>query len=237
MGMPTTPLPPITPLPVLVKSSDSEPPDGAGHLFDFRDPDISGLHVVTGKDVSSVLKEWERSQPKKSALVNGLAKMQRAQREGNWTVFQNALDSVKTRVPHGSDAEFSFIRNSRDWGQAAWAYSGLTSNLLQKARFAIWYSTQGKGIPRPGLYCPDWDVAVYAIVGMGNIRFCQKPGCGKPFIARPSSDPKNEQTHCLGGACANAHRVARWRAAHPQRAKHQRRERAELKPKTRRGHN
>jgi hypothetical protein len=95
------------------------------------------------------------------------------------------------------------------------------SNLLQAARFIIWYSTKEQEGPRPGLYCPDWEVAVYAIAGMGQIRFCKKPGCCVPFIPRFfSPDKGNEQKYCTP-AHANADRAARSKAK--KKAKEKRR--------------
>lgn len=70
-------------------------------------------------------------------------------------------------------------------------------------------------------YCPDWEVAVYAIAGMGQIRFCKKPGCCVPFIPRFfSPDKGNEQKYCTP-AHANADRAARSKAK--KKAKEKRR--------------
>lgn len=230
MGMHSNPLPPIT---LLVKSSETAPLDGAAHLFHPKDPDISGVHVVSKEEVFGVVDEWKHNDPERRHLVSGIALMQQAVREKDleefrtgWTRFQKALDAVKLWVPHWSDADLTFIRESHDWRQAAWAYSGLMSNLLQTAQFIMWCPTNTKGeitdVPRLGLYCHDWEVAVYAGVGMDNIRFCRKPGCGNPFIPRVSADPDSDQKYCPGGKCANAARVAKWKAAHPRRAKQQR---------------
>ncbi len=208
MGMPISPLPPVTPLPVLVKSSDSARPDGVGPLFNPKDPDISGLHVVSQKEAFSLLDRWKDTQPREWVLVCGIALLQRAQKDRDWSAFQKAIDSVQRWVPHWGDAEIAYVRGSKKWKEAAWAYSGLMSNLLQTARFIIWYSTRHNEVPRPGLYCPNWEAAVYAIVGMGHIHFCKKPGCGAPFIPRFfSPDKDNEQKYC-SPAHANAHRVA-----------------------------
>jgi hypothetical protein len=238
MGMTTTPLPTLTPLPVLVKSSDHLSVDGAGHLFSPQDPDISGLHLVSKKEAFSIVDEWRHANPEQWNLVNGIALFQQALRgrdwadfQKAWAHFQNALDLVQRWVPHWSDAEIAHIRGSKKWKEAAWAYSGLMSNLLQKSRFIIWYSPKDER-HRPGLYCPDWELAVFAIVGMDHIRFCKKPGCGKPFIPRfisPNGDRDNEQKYCPGGVCANAHRVAQWKAKHPERAKVQRRKKTARK--------
>jgi hypothetical protein len=188
--------------------------DGAGTLFPQKDTEISGLHVVSKKEAFSRLDKWKKSHPERRQLVSGAALMQNALREKDWPRFQNALDLVQQWVPHfAGDAEIRHIRGSNSWKKAVWAYSGLMSNLLQTARFIIWYSPKDNRL-RPGLFCPDWEVAVYAVVGMDYIRICKKPGCGEPFIPVPNQE-------CCTQAHANALRVAVWKIAHPERAKEQ----------------
>jgi hypothetical protein len=132
-------------------------------------------------------------------------------------MFQNALNSVRQYVPHfWGESEIEDIRGSKSWKRAGWAYSGLMSNLLRTARFIIWYSTKSK-VPRPGLYCPSWEVAAYAVVGMDHVRICKKPGCGALFIPRffrvmePVGPSDNSQKYCTQ-AHANADRVAKSKA-------------------------
>lgn len=217
MGMATRPLPTISPLPVLIKSTDAYPLDGAGTLFTTKGTEVTGLHVVTREEAFSHLDKWKRPHPELWRLVGGVATLQRAQREKDWMLFQSALDLVQLWVPHfGGDAEIRHIRGSNNWKEAGWTYSGLMSNLLQTARFIIWYSPKDNRL-RPGLFCPDWKVATYAVVGMNHIRICKKPGCGAPFIPSPKAPKdgsKNVQAYC-SPEHGNAERVARWKKLHP----------------------
>jgi len=175
-------------------------------------------NVQVVKDVSSEVERWKTAHPARWACAKGIDQIQKTMREpGEWAVFKSAIDLVQQELPPW---QLKGIRESKNWQTAAWAYSGLMSGLLQDCRFVIWYSTKGKGTPQPGLYCPSWKDAVYALLGMDHIRLCER--CGELFIPRPTSDPKNEQRYCPGGACANAARVARWKKLHPQRAKAQR---------------
>lgn len=215
--MTTRPLPAITTLPVLIKSGDSASVDGSGTLFPTKNTDTEywGLHVVSMREALSHVDEWKSSHPERWRLITGVALMQRAQKERNWVLFQEALDRVWQKVPHIFSAEIPHIRGSKNWKKAIYAYSGLMSNLLQTSRFVIWYSTRDSRI-RPGLFCPDWEVAVYAMVGMDHVRICKKPGCGEPFIPGPKTTKE-----CCTQAHANALRVALWKAANPERAKEQ----------------
>lgn len=210
--MTTNPLPTITPLPVLIKSGHEASVDGVGAIFISDRPEISGLHVVSQREAFAHLDKLKRSQPDQWRLVSGLALLQRALKEQDWSLFQNALDLVKMYVPHVFTAEIHRMRGSGKWKDARWAYSGLMSNLLQMSRFIVWYSSKDQQ-PQPGLFCPDVLVSVYAVVGMDHMRKCEKPGCDAFFI--PS---KKEHTHC-SEAHANAHRVARWKKSHPEQAK------------------
>jgi hypothetical protein len=208
MGMNNTPLPHITPLPLLIESSEQLRLDGMAHLFDSQSTHITGVHMVSSKEAFSVLDRWKLSRPDVWKMVSGIALIQLAQKERDWSAFQNGLDLVKPAVPRISDSSLEGRRNSKSWQVAAWLYSGLMSNLLQMARFVFWFPDKADGVPMPGLYCPNWEVALYANVGMGNVRFCKKPGCGVPFIPRFFSPGKdNEQKYCKP-AHANAHRVA-----------------------------
>lgn len=206
------PLPRVIPVPVLIRSNDHTSVDGVGTLFTLQDTEISGLHVVSKQEAFAHLDKWERSKPDVQQLVRGAALMQRAQREKNWISFQNALDLVQKWVPCVlGDAEIQHIRGSKSWKKAGWAYSGLMSNLLQTTRFTMWYSPKDNRL-HPGLFCPDWEVAVYAIVGMDHIRICKKPGCGVPFIPDPM------QEYC-NPAHGNSDRVARSKAKKRRREK------------------
>ena len=210
MGMVNKPLPPtlptITPISVLVRSSDNLPLQGVGTVFpNAKDTEITGLHVVSKKEAFTHLDKWKQSHPEQWQLVCGVAAMQRAQRERKWTLFQSALDLVQEWVPQ-IGAEITYFRDSGSWKKAGWVYSALMSNLLQTSRFIIWCSPKDLQ-PHPGLFCDQLEVAVYAVVGMDCIRICKKAGCGKAFIPGPSI-----QEYCPGGACANADRVARSKA-------------------------
>jgi hypothetical protein len=224
------PLPTVTPLPVLIKSSAHATLDGAGTVFEHG-TEITGLHVVSKEEVLEHLDQWKRSHPKLWQLVGGVAALQRAQSERDWRLFQSALDLVQQKVPHfWGRSEIEHVRDSESWKDAGWTYSGLVSNLLQTARFIIWYSAKEKGLLRPGLYCPSWEVAVYAVVAMEYIRFCKKPGCGEPFVPRhvsPGAD--NEQRYCTP-AHANAERVARAKSR--KRAAEQEQRRVEKRRQT-----
>jgi hypothetical protein len=195
--------------------------DGVGHLFNPKSLyTFANLHVVLREEAFSRLDKWESAQPGRYKLAKGIALLQLAQKERDWSAFQNALDLVQRWVPHVGN-RISVLHGSKNWKSAALAHSGLMSNLLQAARFIIWYSTKEQGGPRPGLYCPDWEVAVYAIAGMGQIHFCKKPGCGVPFIPRFfSPDKRNEQKYCTQ-AHANADRAARSKANKKAKAKRQ----------------
>jgi hypothetical protein len=215
MGVVNKPLPAITPMSVLVKSSDNAPLHGVGTLFpNSEDTETTGLHVVSNKEAFAHLDKWKQSQRERWRLVCGVAEMQLAIREREWAKFQRALDSAQKWVPHVFSAEIEHYRDSRNWKKAGWAYSSLMCNLLQACRFIIWYSPKDNR-PHPGLFCSDWEVAVYAVVGMDCIRVCKKPGCGKAFIPGLST-----QEHCPGGACANAERVARSKAKKKARGTH-----------------
>ncbi len=222
--MKSRPLPTITPLPVLIRSSEHFSLDGVGTLF-TKNTEISGLHVVSKKEAFSQLDEWKHIHPKRRQLVSGVALLQRALRERDWVLFQGAIDLVQRYVPHfGGRTEIDYVRASKRWKEVGWAYSGLISNLLQKAHFMIWYSPKDNRL-RTGLFCPDWEVAVYAVFGMDYLRICKKPGCGEPFI------PIQKSQECCKQAHANALRVALWKAANPERAKEQaRRKKAAHEP-------
>jgi len=200
MDMATGPLPTITPLPVLIKSSRNASVDGAGTLFATQGTEITGLHVVSKEEARTRLK---RAHTDVQRVCIGLTMLQRAQKEREWPVFQEALDVVRKWVPHFWESEIDSLRSKVNWKAAGWTYSGLMSNLLQKAHFIIWYSTKDGGELRPGLFCPNWEVATYAVVGMDHIRRCEKPGCDEFFIPK-----QDTQTHCTP-AHGNAHRVAR----------------------------
>lgn len=202
MDMATGPLPTVTPLPVLIRSSDHASVDGVGTLFTQKDTETTGLHVVSKGEALIRLKH---AHPDVRRVCIGLTMLQRAQKEREWPVFQEAVWAVRKWVPHRGDAEIESLRSKVNWQKAGWTYSRLMSNLLQKAHFIIWYSTRDESRPRPGLFCPNWEVATYAVVGMDHVRRCEKPGCDKFFI--PEQDT---QTHCTP-AHGNAHRVARWK--------------------------
>lgn len=216
---------PITPLPLLIKSSERLPLDGMAHLFDGQNTFITGVHLVSDKEALLVLERWKLARTDVWKIVRGIELLQGALKEPDWTAFQDALDLVKPAVPRISDSSLEGRRNSKNWQVAAWLYSGTMSNLLQGARFVFWCSAKADGVPRPGLYCPNWEVALYANAGMGHVRFCKKPGCGAPFIPRffrPGK--KNEQKYCTAKH-ANAHHVALSKAkkAREQNAKKTRR--------------
>jgi hypothetical protein len=212
--MKSKPLPPITPLPVLIRSSEHTSLDGAGTVFG-EDTEITGLHVVSKEEALSG-KGWKTLGTKQRQLVSGVALLQRALRDKDWMAFQTALDLVQTRVPRVHDGHIRGIRGSKKWTLARWAYSGLMSNLLQKARVIIWCSPQDKDNRlRPGLFCPDWEVATYAFAGMDYQRICKKFGCGERFIP----GPKSHEYCCV--KCQNADAQARWRAAHPEQVREQ----------------
>jgi hypothetical protein len=201
------PLPTITPISVLIRSNDQLPLQGVGTVFpNARDTERTGLHAVSNKEAFAHLDKWKQSQPERWRLVCAIASMQQALRKREWGLFQTALDLSTKWVPHIFSSEITYYRGSRNWENAGQVYSGLMCNLLQAARFIVWYSLKGNR-PQPGLFCPDWEIAVYAMAGMDCIRICKKPGCGKAFIPGPDS-----QEHCPGGACANAERVARSKA-------------------------
>lgn len=201
MGMASVPLPTVTPLPVLIKSSDRASLDGVGTLFTQEDTEITGLHVVSKGEALIRLK---RAHPDVRRVCIGLTMLQRAQKEREWPVFQEAVDVVRKWVPHfWGDAEVESLRSKVNWKKAGWTYSSLMSNLLQKSHFIIWYSTKDEGKLRPGLFCPDWEVAIYAVVGMDHVRRCEKPGCDEFFIPEPDT-----QKYCTP-AHGNARRVAR----------------------------
>jgi hypothetical protein len=208
MVVTTSPLPPITPLPVLIRSSDRLTLDGVGTVF-TKDTEITGLHVVTTEEASLRLDKWERTDPERWQLVTGVVRLQQALRENDRLLFQQAIDAVQRWIPHfGGSAEIAHIRSSAKWKkEAAWSYSGLMSNLLQTARFIIWYSPKDEK-PRPGLFCPNWEVAVYAVAGMDQVRKCAKPGCEIFFIPEQDTHAYCKPAH------GNAHRVARWKTEH-----------------------
>jgi hypothetical protein len=213
-----TPLLHLTPIPVLVKSSDTAPLHGVGTLFpNPKDTLITGLHVVSTKEASAYAAKWAQSHRQRWGLVNGLAWMQRAQRDRNWPLFQQALDETKKWIPHDFESDISYVRGSQKWKDVGFTYSSLISNLLQTAHFIIWYTKDNR--IHPGLYCSDWEVAVYAILGMDGIRICKKPGCERVFIPRVFTPGSNTQEYCPGGACANAERVARSKANKKAREK------------------
>lgn len=204
MGMAIRPLPTVTLLPILIRSSNHASVDGVGAVF-FQKTEITGLHVVSKEEAFRQLDKWKRSQPELWRLVGGAATLQQAQREKDWMLFQSALNSAKKWVPHVFDTAIQDIHGSRSWKKAGWAYSGLMSNLLQTVKFVIWYSTKDNR-PQAGLFCPNWAAAVCAVVGMDYIRICKKPGCDAPFIPHPMT-----QEYCIP-AHGNAHRVARSKA-------------------------
>ena len=115
MDMATGPLPTLTPLPVLIRSSGRAPLDGAGTLFTTQDTEITGLHVVSREEALIRLK---RAHPDVRRVCIGVTMLQRAQKDREWPVFQEAVDIVRKWVPHfWGDAEIESLR------------SGLSGNL------------------------------------------------------------------------------------------------------------
>ena len=197
--MTNNPLPPVTAFPVLIKSDRNRSLDGAGVLFPPDKTEYTGLHVVSRKEAAIHLKRGSEAEHVCTALMS----LRRKMKERDWPGFREELKQVWKWTPHIFESEIDSIRDGKE---AGFAYSSLMSNLLHKATFIIWYATKGEDSMRPGLYCPNWEVAAYAVVGMDGIRKCAKPGCAELFL------PKNpQQSHCTQ-AHANADRVARCKA-------------------------
>ena len=186
---------------------------GASTVFTRRGTEITGLHVVSRKEALSG-SGWKTLGAKQQDLVKGLALFQLALREPNWMDFQTALCLVEPYVPRVFYEEIKITRESRNWTRAGWAYAGLVNNLLQSAKVVVWCSDKDLRL-RPGLFCPDWEVAVYAMTAMDRQRVCKKPGCGERFIPDSESHEYCCQKH------QNADAQARWKVAHPEQAKEQ----------------
>jgi hypothetical protein len=78
--------------------------------------------------------------------------------------------------------------------------------FLSRARLVYWVRN-GSSTPEPGMYCPDFYMAIVVHVLLGRaFRIC--PHCGVTFATGRPKQPKN---YC-SLRCQGAHRVARFRA-------------------------
>jgi hypothetical protein len=213
MVMDTRPLPTITALPILVEHSRGLSLDGGGTLF-RKTTDNTGLHVVTKAEAFSFVEKWKKTGSKEWKLFGGLTAIRQAIKDKDWERFQHGIDLAQLWVPHFAGKD---LRSSRSWKWAGITYADLMSNLLQSARFMMWYSSTKDGSKlksRPGVFCPDWEVAVHALWGMGSLRKCAKPTCEEIFIPRdddPQEDSHNSQKFCCDKH-GNAVRVAKSKA-------------------------
>jgi hypothetical protein len=205
MVMATRPLQAITATPVLVKSSDHLTMDGVGTLFLSADnTHTSGLHVVTNKEAFKYLDTKKGSESRQ--IAGNVARFRQALRDKDWHSFKEVHKDVWRFIPHLPGEVVSWSSRKPNWKRAAFAYSEFMGNLLHEAQFIMWCSMDDEQ-PRPGLYCPNWDVAAYAVFGMDGVRRCAKPGCRTEIFV-----PKQPTQDCCCPAHSNARRVARWRA-------------------------
>jgi hypothetical protein len=217
MVMEIRPLLTLTSLPILVKSSDGLSEDGAGTLLLPHDTLNTGLHVVSKTEAFSYVERWKKAGAKEWKLFQGLTAIQQAIKVKDWSKFQDGIDVAQLWIPHFAGKH---LRSSRSWKWAGITYADLMSNLLHKTHIIMWYSSTKDGNKlksRLGVFCPDWEVAVHALWGMGSLRKCAKAGCEEMFIPRdddPVEDSPNSQRFCSDN-CGNADRVARWKSLHP----------------------
>lgn len=163
---------------------------------------FTNLQLVEAEDIWKRLDEWKRSRPKVWLLCAGIAQMQQGFRDKDQTRWQHALDNVWDWVPHFGRASPPKLLKKTDWKGAGWFYSSLMANLLQRAHFILWYPVQDESWFRPGLFCPTWEIAAYAVVGLDLLRQCP---CGELFV------PETVKQNYCTGAHREKYRIARWR--------------------------
>jgi hypothetical protein len=76
---------------------------------------------------------------------------------------------------------------------------------LQKTHVLLWWNSKRKKL-MPGIMCPDFPTAVYAMYLLGQFGLRNCPNCGTWFEAKRS----DQMYHKI--QCREAHRVKRWRA-------------------------
>lgn len=201
-------LPTITPLPILILSSDNAPRHGAGVVFTKRGTEFSGLHVV-GKKEALLGRNLSTKQQKE---VNDLIGFRRALENNFWMDLEEPIRSLGHYIPHIAHNYLDVLLQSKSWPRVQVAYAGLISNLIQSVTVVMWCANKEARL-RPGLFCPDLRTAAFTHVAMGHLRTCLKPGCGERFI-----QCKETHVYCCG-ACQNSHHQAMWKADNPEKAK------------------
>ncbi len=176
--------------------------DGALFLPSPNRTSFTGLRTVRKADVVKLLETWKRSEPETYRLSVGIAQMQRAYESRDEAAFRESLDIVWKWVPHFGTTSIKPLCSEKDWMGANVFFSRLMSNLLQSARFIFMQDNAGQLLP--GLYCPDWKIAVAAFIGTGSVRLCLR--CRKIFV--PKAD---NQEYCTP-AHREAYRMSRWRS-------------------------
>ena len=139
--------------------------------------------------------------------------MQRAYEARDESAFRLAVESVWKWVPHVGSETFHPLKDEKAWKGTNWIYSSLMANLLEGTRLVFLYTEKDEHQRLiPGLYCPSWEIAAYAVMGTGRVRVCLNPKCGRPFIP-----PSEKESYCTP-AHGVAHRTARSRWRKKQRA-------------------
>ena len=196
-------------LPAFVKVESAREIEGWCSLFpDETSEELAGLREVKASDIRKRAEEWKRSQPKVRRLCVAISMMKLAYGRRDQSAFEQALTIAWNWIPlfskGGGKPGLGKLRGAKAWRSANQMYSGLMSNLLQSSRFVFLHANDGR--LRPGLYCPNWDVAAFAFIGAGIMRVCPYSKCGRFFI------PETANQNCCTAAHGVNFRTERSRA-------------------------
>jgi hypothetical protein len=206
-------------LPILVKAETQEEIDGWGTLLPSPGRvESSSLRIVKQEDIWERLENRKTSQPDVILLCGGLLQMRRAYEARDEVAFRRALESVWKWVPHFGPMKIKPLNNEQSWKRTNWIYSSLMANLLQSSRLIFLY-TEKSEYQRliPGLYCPNWEVAVFAFIGLGLIRVC--PKCREIFIPKTDNQDYCKPAHGVAYRTARSRWKAKQRANERKKAK------------------
>ena len=168
--------------------------------------------VVTAEDIQRRLTSEEK------AIVDGAQQLRRAYAERDDYFLERTSQKIERSFQHVSacvprfqrECAAKLIRQKGNWPGVRWVYSSIMSNMLLDSRVVMWCSDrEGKFLP--GVYCPNWRTAAFALLFMDGMRTC--PQCGIWF----NPDTSN-QDYCKPSHGVN-YRTARSRWNAKQRAK------------------
>lgn len=168
--------------------------------------------VVTDKDIK------KRLTPEEIALVDGALQLRQAYAERDDYFLERTSQKIEQSFKHvrafvprfKRERAAKLVKVRGNWPGVRWVYSSLMSNLLRDSRVVMWCSDKdGKFLP--GVYCPNWRTAAFALMFMDGMRIC--PQCGIWF-----SPETCKQEYCKTSHGVN-YRTARSRWNAKQRAK------------------